>query len=191
MERLLLKYTRYIAILAAHPGEPAVPTLDIDLAWHTHQLSPKSYLDYTVAKTGTLVDHSDRVDEDMLSIAFEWTSRVYSKTYGEAYSDCACWYCDSIRAMSSSGVTPMFQQSTEQNGKTAMVSSKSPCLPAAQSTSLKPHTSHHIARFTRTKPPTELPGRERCAKVIKRSCYRHTQTTSEGSPSAQPIKTSP
>ncbi|KAL8777401.1 MAG: hypothetical protein Q9213_007873 [Squamulea squamosa] len=33
MQRLLIKYGRYFAILKAHEGKTAVPTLDVDLAW--------------------------------------------------------------------------------------------------------------------------------------------------------------
>lgn len=33
MQRLLMKYDRYFTILSQHPGQTAVPTLDIDLAW--------------------------------------------------------------------------------------------------------------------------------------------------------------
>lgn len=142
MERLLIKYTRYIALVAAHPGEPAVPTLDLDLAWHTHQLTPKSYLEYTVEKTGTLVDHSDKVDEDMLSIGFEWTCRAYTKTYGEPYSECGCWYCKSIRSMGSSGLAKMFNSSKEQTGETLPGSINSVCLANLLVTAQPPKSAH-------------------------------------------------
>lgn len=73
-----------------------MPTLDVDLAWHTHQLGPKQYCDYSVGRTkdGALVDHNDRVDEEKLGQSFEWTSRVYQEKYGEIYSECTCWYCE-------------------------------------------------------------------------------------------------
>ncbi|TQN70022.1 hypothetical protein CSHISOI_05456 [Colletotrichum shisoi] len=63
----------------------------------THQLSPKSYFVFTRAKTSAFVDHNDEVDEDKLSTAFEWTSKTYQKKYGEVYSQCKCWYCESKR----------------------------------------------------------------------------------------------
>jgi len=37
MQRLLIKYGRFIDIMAENPGQIAVPTLDVDLAWHTHR----------------------------------------------------------------------------------------------------------------------------------------------------------
>jgi hypothetical protein len=98
MRRLLVKYGRFVDIMASNKGKMAVPTLDVDLAWHTHQLSPSAYYEYTVDKTGRFVDHDDKVDEDALSQCFEWTSKVYQERYGEVYSECTCWYCESIRA---------------------------------------------------------------------------------------------
>ena len=43
----------------------AVPTLDVDLAWHTRQLSPYNYMMYTVKMTKQFVDHDDKVAETM------------------------------------------------------------------------------------------------------------------------------
>lgn len=97
MERLLMRYDRYFAIISSHPGETVVPTVDIDLAWHTHQLSPQSYFEHSVSKTKYFVDHNDKVDEDKLGVSFQWTSKVYMEKYGEVYSECTCWYCESIR----------------------------------------------------------------------------------------------
>lgn len=37
MKRLLIKYQRFIDIMAESPGRIVVPTLDVDLAWHTHR----------------------------------------------------------------------------------------------------------------------------------------------------------
>jgi Glycine-rich domain-containing protein-like len=98
-DRLIIKYTRFIDIMAAYAskGELAVPTLDVDLAWHTHQLSPQRYYNYTVTKVGKFVDHDDKIDETKLSEAFEWTSKQYQKMYGEVYSECTCWYCEAVR----------------------------------------------------------------------------------------------
>ena len=97
--RLLKKYTIFFQIIADNPGHVAVPTLDVDLAWHTHQLTPSAYYAYSVHKTGDdFVDHDDKIDENKLSDAFEWTSKRYQKvTGGQIYSECTCWYCEAIR----------------------------------------------------------------------------------------------
>ncbi|GJN69353.1 hypothetical protein PLIIFM63780_000457 [Purpureocillium lilacinum] len=100
LDRLLKKYGRFLDVVADNPGRLVVPTLDVDLAWHTHMLSPKTYAAASIRKTGTLLDHPDKIDEDKLSMAFAWTCKIYAEKYGQSYSDCACWYCESVRAMS-------------------------------------------------------------------------------------------
>jgi hypothetical protein len=38
MKRLLVKYERFIDMMAENPDTTLVPTLDVDLAWHTHRM---------------------------------------------------------------------------------------------------------------------------------------------------------
>ena len=104
MERLIVKYRRFIDIMVANPTHMAVPTLDVDLAWHTHQLSPQSYYGSTTTKASKFIDHDDKVSEDKLNTAFEWTSKTYQERYNDVYSECTCWYCESIRAFHISSV---------------------------------------------------------------------------------------
>jgi hypothetical protein len=99
MVRLLAKYRRFFDIMSAHPTKVAVPTLDVDLAWHTHQLSPIAYYAYSLSRAGKFIDHDDKMDEDKLSTAFEWTSKTYQAKYGEVYSECTCWYCEGKSAV--------------------------------------------------------------------------------------------
>ncbi|KAF7512553.1 hypothetical protein GJ744_000814 [Endocarpon pusillum] len=99
MTRLLKKYAVFFQIMAENPGKVAVPTLDIDLAWHTHQLNPPAYYAYSLNVMGDdFIDHDDKIDENKLSDAFEWTSKRYQKiTGGQIYSECTCWYCEAVR----------------------------------------------------------------------------------------------
>jgi hypothetical protein len=103
MSRLLLKYDRFFRIMATNPHKVAVPTLDVDLAWHTHQLSPRSYYSYSISNTAgdRFINHDDKIDEDKLSSGFEWTSKEYEKNFGEVYSECTCWYCEGKEALCS------------------------------------------------------------------------------------------
>ena len=97
--RLIRKYGIFFRIMGENPGHIAVPTLDIDLAWHTHQLSPVWYYQYSTEHcNGEFIDHDDKIEEGRLSTSFEWTSKKYQKmTGGEVYSECTCWYCEAIR----------------------------------------------------------------------------------------------
>lgn len=98
MARLITKYERFVTLMQIYPDKTCVPTLDIDLAWHTHQLSPSAYYRYTTKKTTKFIDHDDKIDEDKLSQSFEWTTLVYQDKYSEVYSECTCWYCETIRS---------------------------------------------------------------------------------------------
>ncbi|KAL4873253.1 hypothetical protein BDV12DRAFT_182478 [Aspergillus spectabilis] len=103
--RLIRKYAVFFQIMSTNPGRMAVPTLDVDLAWHTHQLSPSRYFTYSLYRTkqdgkrAILIDHDDKVSEVKLSDGFEWTAKIYRKlTDGGVYSECTCWYCEATRS---------------------------------------------------------------------------------------------
>ena len=117
MNRLLLKYERYIHIIQTNPLHTAVPTLDVDLGWHTHQLSPKSYFTYTVQKCKKFIDHDDKIDEEKLSTGFEWTSKTYQKLFNEIYSECTCWYCEAIRSRHVSSTGRIFGTSKHEKAQ--------------------------------------------------------------------------
>lgn len=113
-KRILVKYDRFFQIVASSTGQIAVPTLDVDLGWHTHQLSPQAYFLYSLKQTsknkGTprFVDHDDKIGQETLNESFEWTSKEYVKRFGEVYSECTCWYCEAIRARNVSTVSRLF-----------------------------------------------------------------------------------
>lgn len=94
MGRLITKYNRFMQIIKKNPFKMAVPTLDVDLAWHTHQLSPQDYYTFTVKETLKFIDHDDKIEEGELSDAFEWTTKTYQELFKEVYSECTCWYCE-------------------------------------------------------------------------------------------------
>ncbi|RGP81218.1 hypothetical protein FLONG3_600, partial [Fusarium longipes] len=73
MNRCCVKYKRFIKILSKNPRSVVVPTLDIDLAWHTHQLSPLAYYHYTTRKASMFVRHDDKIEDNKLNDGFEWT----------------------------------------------------------------------------------------------------------------------
>ncbi|KAI9847712.1 MAG: hypothetical protein M1837_001960 [Sclerophora amabilis] len=101
MRHLTQKYERFFEIMKQHPGRVVVPTLDVDLAWHTHQLSPRAYYDYSIETTKIFIDHDDKIDENALSDSFDWTTKQYQKMFGEVYSSCMCWYCEAVRETTS------------------------------------------------------------------------------------------
>ena len=113
MKRLLVKYQRFVSIMK-DKNNMAVPTLDVDLAWHTHQLTPYNYMLYTVNTTGQFIDHDDKVAETALNDAFAWTSKTYQKLYNEPYSECTCWYCEAIRESTTNTASRLFNTKNSQ-----------------------------------------------------------------------------
>ncbi|KAK9470814.1 uncharacterized protein V1510DRAFT_421892 [Dipodascopsis tothii] len=105
--KLIRKYNVFFQILGKKPRHMAVPTLDVDLAWHTHQLSPLAYMAFSVRATKSrFIDHDDKVAEDKLSTAFQWTCKQYERITGEVYSECTCWYCEAVHEANSWALNP-------------------------------------------------------------------------------------
>ncbi|KAL6406762.1 hypothetical protein AUP68_09567 [Ilyonectria robusta] len=147
MLKLISKYERFIEIIATHPNKVVVPTLDIDLAWHTHQLSPQVYFNFTVNKTSSFIDHNDKVDEDQLAISFEWMSKIYQETYGEDYAQCTCWFCESIRTMN-----PTSSKSAE-SGKPKPTVNQQP--PPSEPAHISSHPAMQVERETNSRRRTQ------------------------------------
>lgn len=99
MTSLIEKYDEWFGLIRAHPGKLLVPTLDVDLAWHTAQLSPWRYYIKTTTMLGRYLNHDDKIADTKLSDAFAETTKLYEKTYGKEYSSCTCWYCESESAV--------------------------------------------------------------------------------------------
>lgn len=93
-----IRYERFFEMLTMKQKSKdriiMVPTLDIDLFWHTHQLSMYYYLVKCITSTcQTFVDHNDKIEEGRLSHNFERTAKLYKSRYKQEYSICFCWYC--------------------------------------------------------------------------------------------------
>ncbi|KAJ3349986.1 hypothetical protein GGF32_005157 [Allomyces javanicus] len=55
----LEQYPKFLALMVAKPRMGLVPTMPIDLAWHTHQLFSAKNIAHTVALTGAVLNHDD------------------------------------------------------------------------------------------------------------------------------------
>lgn len=100
--KLLSKYSHFFTIMAENPTQIAVPTYAVDLAWHTHQLTPQSYYNYSIARTkGIFIDHDDKLGDDTLSDGFGFTKDAFEKlTDGmEEYGECLCWHCMTVQSI--------------------------------------------------------------------------------------------
>ncbi|RWR77881.1 glycine-rich domain-containing protein 1 [Cinnamomum micranthum f. kanehirae] len=73
-----------------------VPTYDIDLIWHSHQLNPGSYCKDLVAAIGKVLEHddtdSDRSSGKKLNVGFEATTKQWEVTFGSRYWKAGAMY---------------------------------------------------------------------------------------------------
>lgn len=66
-----------------------VPTYDVDLIWHTHQLHPVSYCKDLNELMGKVLEHddmdSDRTKGKKLDVGFSGTTKQWEETFGIRY----------------------------------------------------------------------------------------------------------
>lgn len=77
------RYSTFLALKAAHPHQTVVPTLDIDLIWHAHMLSPDDYIEDCELILGRVLPHDTGKGQGDLDEAFEETKALWRKQTGE------------------------------------------------------------------------------------------------------------
>lgn len=113
MENGLKRYNNFFHLFA-RSFDMLVPTLDIDLFWHTHQLSFYYYFKSCQAIGRSFIDHNDKVDQTHLDNSFEKTAKLYRSKYKEDYTFCTCWYCMAVKDRSAS----LFKKVLRRNSST-------------------------------------------------------------------------
>ncbi|OLN96472.1 Glycine-rich domain-containing protein 1-like protein 1 [Colletotrichum chlorophyti] len=103
LARSAARYANFFALIAANPGTVLVPTLDIDLAWHTHQLSPARYLAFSKRVAGRLIDHDDEIPSQTLATLSRDMGALWRAQFGDEYHVCLCWKCEGDRAAVDAG----------------------------------------------------------------------------------------
>lgn len=96
LSRATTRYSQFLKLIKANSGKMMVPTLDIDLVWHTHQLSPSHYYADTTKLTGRYLNHDDKVVQDQLDTRFAMTRDQYRIRFGKEYQVCGCWDCEAL-----------------------------------------------------------------------------------------------
>lgn len=97
LENARIRYGNFFALFRLYPGKMIMPTLDIDLVWHTHQLSPTQYYDFCIEKTGRFINHDDKIGKRKLDDSLAETKDFYYKGFAESFQICLCWHCEAIR----------------------------------------------------------------------------------------------
>lgn len=114
-----IRYDRYFQLMTTgKKNSLVVPTLDIDLMWHTHQLGFYYYLKKCVeSKAGMICDHNDKIEEGRLALNFERTAKLYKEKFKEEYCICFCWFCVQARKRSNRSKVFVKKKSEQQSVK--------------------------------------------------------------------------
>ncbi|RDB24427.1 hypothetical protein Hypma_008478 [Hypsizygus marmoreus] len=90
LKHAIARYHAFLDLMSSSPASFFVPTLDIDLVWHTHQMMGSKYDTHCLLLVRRLVDHDDKVEETKLSSAFDMTCRAWNTRFGYEYTHCGC-----------------------------------------------------------------------------------------------------
>ncbi|KAK3906170.1 hypothetical protein C8A05DRAFT_40978 [Staphylotrichum tortipilum] len=93
------RYDKFLRLFKLCPGQRLVPTLDIDLVWHTHQCSAAAYRASVEQRTGVFLNHDDKLGQPVLKVELERTRRPFFVHFGEDYEKCFCWECEMIASV--------------------------------------------------------------------------------------------
>ncbi|KAK4225451.1 hypothetical protein QBC38DRAFT_511085 [Podospora fimiseda] len=97
LSRAIDRYERFIKLFSLYPKTMLVPTLDIDLVWHTHQLSAEQYETYMRERTGRYINHDDTIQKNTLGNGMDRTANIWRVEFGEDYEGCRCWDCEVLK----------------------------------------------------------------------------------------------
>ncbi|THG99278.1 hypothetical protein EW026_g3040 [Hermanssonia centrifuga] len=73
----ITRYHAFLDLMSSSVTSFFVPTLDIDLAWHTHQMMAETYQNNCAQYCKRYIDHDDKVEENHLATSFDITCRAW------------------------------------------------------------------------------------------------------------------
>src|SRR5262245_48194035 len=82
------RYHKFLTLIKENPGQMLVPTLDIDLFWHSHILHPNEYRSYCFYTLGKILNHDDSVEDSKLTNSFARTVQLWVKITFLVWKDC-------------------------------------------------------------------------------------------------------
>ena len=82
VKRAVGRYIKFLNLAGENEGKMLVPTLDIDLVWHAHQLSPRDYREDCEEVVGRLLKHNSAISKEDLGGSFEETKVLWRERYG-------------------------------------------------------------------------------------------------------------
>ncbi|KAH6651229.1 hypothetical protein F5144DRAFT_558833 [Chaetomium tenue] len=103
LRRGISRYEKFLELMRVYPGKMFVPTLDIDLAWHTHQCQASLYAKGTIKMVGRFVNHDDSIAKGKLQNGAAITKDMWRVRYGTEFRVCGCWDCEGLISVLESG----------------------------------------------------------------------------------------
>ena len=85
MSAAVESYVKFLGLMKKHEGVTLVPTLAIDLIWHTHQYYPVRYAAECEAVAGRAINHDDSIEDDELAEDLSETEKLWESAYGQPY----------------------------------------------------------------------------------------------------------
>lgn len=80
------RYFKFMKLIAQNKSRIFVPTMDIDLVWHTHLTNPRKYKDYCIKIAGQIINHDDTISSTDLKSGYAKTYIEWRKKYNKPYS---------------------------------------------------------------------------------------------------------
>lgn len=96
LSRAQSRYHNFLTLMRQNPRQTIVPTLDIDLVWHTHQCAPRSYARDMLTLVGRFVNHDDTISKEKLGSGFEQSRALWRVHFAQEYRVCGCWDCEAL-----------------------------------------------------------------------------------------------
>ncbi|KAF4982821.1 hypothetical protein FZEAL_1613 [Fusarium zealandicum] len=96
LRRGIDRYQKFCKLFKLSKNKTIVPTLDIDLVWHTHQCTAKYYGQAMNALVGKFINHDDTIAKGKLGDGFGDTRRLFRVHFGREYRACGCWDCQAL-----------------------------------------------------------------------------------------------
>ncbi|ORY93415.1 hypothetical protein BCR43DRAFT_496910, partial [Syncephalastrum racemosum] len=93
--RGIRRYEDFLLMMKDYPDQVFVPTLEIDIAWHTHMLHPLLYRKFTTGRVGRFINHDDSISPHILKLYSIMTNKAWESSghnYGTQHAQ------ESIRA---------------------------------------------------------------------------------------------
>ena len=79
------RYVKFLQLKRNNPDAFLVPTLDVDLIWHCHQLTPQDYYEDCHALFGRVLRHNTEAGDSTIADQFQETQRLWRNEFGEDF----------------------------------------------------------------------------------------------------------